>query len=110
MKKSFIIAFVSILAIVLLFRTFCGIFVIQPIGALPEGATIVYWRAGLDLNLSFIESADSLLEKWGAGVSILGRGIILATIAKPIKEKEIIRLGYSEAIYLWSTGGKKFVK
>ena len=88
------------------FRIFCGIFVIQPIGAVPEGATIIYWRSGL--NLPFISSADGLLDESGAGVSLLGRGVFLAQLANPIIEREIFRLGYSEALYLWSTNGKTY--
>lgn len=110
MKKKQIIISISILALGLFFRIFCGIFVIQPIGAIPEGATIVYLRTGMDLHLPFISSADGLLDKSGAGVSLLGRGMMLAKVAEPIKGNEIFRIGYSETIYLWSTGGKKFGK
>ena len=62
------------------------------------------------MNLPFIASADGLLEKSDVGVSLFGRGMILAKFAKPIKEKEIFRIGYSETLYLWSTGGKKYEK
>ena len=92
----------------LIFRLLCGIFVIQPIGAIPDGATIIYWRTGL--NLPFIASADGILEESGAGVSLLGRGILIGKLAEPIKEKEIFRFGYSETLYLWSTGGKTYEK
>lgn len=92
----------------LAFRLFCGIFVIQPIGAIPEGATIVYWRHGL--NLPFVASADGVLDKSGSGVSLLGRGMMLAALAPVVKEREIFRVGYIEALYLWSTGGKKYEK
>jgi len=108
MKKKLIIGSILILTIGLFFRIFCGIFVIQPIGAIPEGTTIIYWRSSM--NLPFIASADGLLDKSGAGVSLLGRGMMLAKVAEPIKENEIFRIGYSETIYLWSTGGKKFEK
>ncbi|MBT7996549.1 MAG: hypothetical protein HN691_16885 [Bacteroidetes bacterium] len=108
MKKKLIISLITVFVIGLLFRIFCGIFVIQPIGAIPEGTTIVYWRSGM--NMPFISSADGLLEKSGAGVSLLGRGLILAKVAEPIKENEIFRFGYSETLYLWSTGGKSYEK
>jgi hypothetical protein len=108
MKKKLIIISVSILAIGLFFIIFCGIFIIQPIGAIPEGTTIIYWRTGM--HLPFIASADGLLDKSGAGVSLLGRGMMLAKVAEPIKENEIFRIDYLETIYLWSTGGKKFEK
>jgi len=106
MKKNLIIVLILIFGIGLFFRLFCGIFVIQPIGAIPDGTTIVYWRSGL--NMPFVSSADGLLEKSGAGVSLLGRGFMLAKIAEPIKEREFFRFGYSETLYLWSTGGKEY--
>jgi hypothetical protein len=106
-RKQLISVLVCVLgSFSLFFRLFCGIFVIQPIGAIPDGATIVYWRSGL--NIPFIASADGLLYESGAGVSLLGRGLMLAKLAEPIKEREIFRFGYSETLYLWSTGGKKF--
>lgn len=52
-----------VVGFLIFFRVFCGIFIIQPIGAIPEGATIVYWRSGL--NVPFIASADGLLVKSG---------------------------------------------
>jgi len=107
-KRLIIILICAFGVLALFFRLFCGIFVIQPIGAIPDGATIVYWRSGL--NIPFVASADGLLEDSGAGVSLLGRGLILAELAEPIKEREIFRFGYSETLYLWSTGGKKYEK
>jgi hypothetical protein len=62
------------------------------------------------MNLPFISSADGLLEKSGARVSLLGRGMMLAKFAEPIKEREIFKTGYSKTIYLWSTGGKIYEK
>jgi len=108
-KTRILIILVCVFGALALFtRLFLGIFVIQPIGAIPDGATIVYWRSGL--NMPFVASADGLLEESGAGVSLLGRGIFLAKLAEPIKEREIFRFGYSETFYLWSTGGKKYEK
>jgi len=52
MKKTIITLFIVLIMVGILFRIFCGIFVIQPIGSIPEGATIIYWRSGL--NLPFI--------------------------------------------------------
>lgn len=93
----------------LLFVRIClGFFVIQPIGAVPEGVTIVYWRLGS--KLPFVASADGLLDQEGNGVSLFGRGILLAGLAGPLKERELFRMGYSKFLYLWSTGGKSFEK
>ena len=106
MKKLFQITLLVLITSAVIFRFACGIFVIQPIGALPEGITIVYLRT--DINLPFISSADGLLEESGAGVSLLGRGLMIAKFAKPIKERELFRFGYSETFYLWSTNGKEY--
>jgi hypothetical protein len=102
--KKFGIFILILIIILVLFRIFFGIFVIQPMGAIPDGVTIIYWRIGL--NIPFVASADGILEKSGSGVSLLGRGVLLAAISKPIIDKEIFRFGYSETLYLWSTGGK----
>jgi hypothetical protein len=107
-KRNVVILLCVLGGLILFFRIFCGIFVIQPIGAIPDGATIIYWRSGL--NLPFLASADGILSESGAGVSLLGRGLMLGKLAEPIMNRKIIRLGYSETLYLWSTGGKKFEK
>ncbi len=107
-KQLSVFLICALVGVVLLFRLLCGIFVIQPLGAIPDGVTIVYWRAGL--NIPFVASADGLLEKSGAGVSLLGRVMMLGTMAELIKEREIFRFGYSETFYLWSTGGKVYGK
>lgn len=83
-----------------------GLFVIQPIGAVPEGATIVYWRLGL--NLPFVASADSLQLEVQGRVSLLGRGMALAAVAEPIADRKIITLPYSRSLYLHSTGGREY--
>ncbi|NLT50358.1 MAG: hypothetical protein GXX85_05510 [Ignavibacteria bacterium] len=87
-----IIIYILIFSVLIFFTT--GIFVVQPIGALPEGATIVYWRFGT--SMPYITSADGMLSKSGAGVSLLGRGIALGSLLGNIKDKQIISLPYSQ--------------
>ena len=107
--KNFIIGvLILILAIGVLFRIFYGIFVIQPIGAIPEGTSIVYYRNGL--NMPFIASADGLLLDSGNDVTLLGRGVMMAGLADVLLEREVFRFPYSEALYLRSTGGVIFEK
>jgi hypothetical protein len=105
-KKILIISLCLFIGLAASFRLFCGIFVIQPLGALPDGTTIVYWRSGL--NMPFIASADGLLDQSDAGVSLLGRGMLLAGLSEPITNREMFRLGYSDTLYLWSTGGHRY--
>ena len=83
-----------------------GFFVIQPMGALPEGATVWYWRYGT--RLPFISSADGLLVDKQGGVSLLGREFVLATLVEPITEVKIASLPYSKTLYLISTKGREF--
>ena len=106
MKKILIIVLVTIVVIGVSFRIFCGIFVIQPIGSMPKGATFIYWRSGIDLP--FIESADGYLEKKGYPVSAFARGTVLMKYTESIKQKQIARFNYCERLYLYSTRGKKY--
>jgi len=97
---------ISLFIIIIAFRLLFGIFIIQPIGAIPDGATIVYFRAGL--NLPFVASADGLLEESGAGVSLLGRGLMIAKISELLEDRKVMTLPYSNSLYLWSTDGKEY--
>jgi hypothetical protein len=81
------------------------IFVVQPIGALPNGATAVIWRTG---KLNFIDSADGFCARESGGVSLLCRGAVLAAVAK--NNQILLRLPYSEALYEVSTDGKTYEK
>jgi hypothetical protein len=76
------------------------LFIVQPIGAVPDGVTLLMWRTG---RLHFIESADALCAREMGGVSLLCRGGVLAGVAQA--NAIIARLPYSESLYLVSTGG-----
>jgi len=79
------------------------VFVIQPIGALPEGKTLIIIRKH---NLQFIDSADGFCYRNQDRVNLLCRMMILGTVIKdsPI----LLRLPYSETLYNISTGGMQF--
>jgi len=81
------------------------IFVIQPIGAVPEGRTVIIWRSG---KLKFIDSADGFCARESDGVSLLCRMAVLSAIAKD--DRILLRLPYSETLYLISTDGKTYEK
>lgn len=79
------------------------VFVIQPIGALPEGRTLVTARVG---KIRFLDSADAICEREMGGVSLLCRSMIMG---KFLEETTVyFRLPYSETLYSWSTGGRKY--
>ncbi len=80
-------------------------FVVQPIGAIPNGVTAVIWRKG---NLNFIDSPDSLCLRTSGSVSLMCRSV---AIGAAVNNNEIIlRLPYSKKLYLISTNGQEFVK
>lgn len=106
MKKRITIGSVVALLLALGFYLCCGFLVVQPIGAVPEGATILYWRAGT--NLPFIGSADGILLKATGSVSLLGRAVAFGAIAERIADRKILTLPYSRTLYLISTDGKEF--
>ena len=101
MKKLLVAGAVAVLAIAI--YTPITIFVVPPIGAVPEGRTVVM----LQLNKTkFIDSPDAMCERIQGGVSLLCRGMIMAAVVE--KTKIIARLPYSEWLYLISTSGKRY--
>ncbi len=106
MKKICLIVSGIILLTCIFIYSNIGIFVIQPIGMIPEGISIVYWRSGT--KLPFLSSADGLLLKTTGEVSILGRMVMLGKMSELLEKKTITKLPYSEWFYLKSTGGVKF--
>jgi|SRR6056297_224080 len=103
-KIPIILLGLAVILLVLFFTT--GFFVIQPIGAIPDGVTIWYFRAGL--NLGFIESADGILLDSSGEVSLFGRAAMIGKVVELIDDKTIAKLLYSNTMYRISTGGIEF--
>ncbi len=102
MKK--VLISVTCVAIALIIAAqFVTIFVIQPIGAIPEGRTIIVSRL---TKLHFIDSPDALCEREMGGVSLLCRGVVAGRVAR--EATIIARLPYSSMLYGISTGGKSY--
>ena len=70
MKKRHTIALVIIAVLMVLIYTQITIFVIPPIGAVPEGKTIIITRLN---KTEFIDSPDGMCERIQGGVSLLCR-------------------------------------
>lgn len=96
-RIAFVFLFVVLLVVVHSQITF---FVVQPIGAVPEGRTIVIWRTG---RLKFIDSADGVCARETGVVNLLCRGAVLGALVET--NTILLRLPYSETLYLVSTGG-----
>jgi len=84
----------------ILIYTQITLFVIQPIGVVPEGKTLVILRLN---KTDFIESADSICEREMGGVSLICRIGVLGAVTS--KSKVLLRLPYSSMLYKISTGG-----
>ncbi len=82
-----------------------GIFVIQPIGALPDGVTFIYHSRNPEMP--FISSPDGLCLEFQGSVTLLCRmGGITAGVE--LLDRKIIKLPYMRWMYLRSTGGAEF--
>jgi hypothetical protein len=75
-----------------------GLFIVPPIGAVPEGRTLVVIRSG---NMKFIDSADGICQRVQDGVSLLCRGVALASVLK--NSVILLRLPYSETLDKFTT-------
>jgi len=100
--KFFIAAGAVILAC-LIASQLLTIFVVQPIGAVPDGRTLIVWRTS---ELNFIDSADAMCERKMHGVSLICRGSALAAVVQ--NATILARLPYSETLYKYSTGGATY--
>lgn len=103
MRKRSIVALIAVAFVAIFMYTQLTLFVIQPLGAIPEGRTLVIWRTG---KLKFIDSADGVCVREMGGLSLLCRMAVLGAVAK--NSTILVRLPYSETLYLISTGGKKY--
>ncbi len=102
-SKSILFVGVGVVASVVIIAHFAlTLFMIQPIGMLPEGRTLVTSRIGLS---SLIDGEDAIFERQMGGISLLCRSI---TIGKYMEETTLFfRSPYSETLCLWSTDGRK---
>lgn len=101
MKKSLIAAL--LIAVAIAIYTQLTVFVVPPIGAVPEGRTVIILRLN---KTDFIDSPDAICYRLQGGVSLLCRGMTMAAVVE--NSKILVRLPYSDWLYLVSTGGKRF--
>lgn len=100
MKRLVVLAVVVGLLLAVISRL--GFYAVQPIGALPEGVTMIVWRAS---DEPFFNSPDAFCLRVQGGVSLLCRGLALGQAPT---DRIILRLPYMEWAYLRSTGGRIF--
>jgi hypothetical protein len=102
-KRTKIVASILIIVVIaiIILITQTGFFVYEPIGDMPEGGTVWYWRNGLDMD--FISSADGILIKEGMVVSFLSRPLMLIKVLEEIDGKNIANFPYSDFLFRYST-------
>jgi hypothetical protein len=98
-----IAAAIGVGAAALIASTQVTFFVIQPIGAVPDGRTLLISRL---TSMQFIDSADAWCERRMGKVNLLCRAAVIARVAQ--EADVLLRLPYSETLYLWSTGGTTY--
>lgn len=103
MKKTHTVLLVVVAVLSILIYTQITIFVIQPIGVLPEGKTLIITRLN---KTQFIDSADAICERELGGVSLICRIGVMAGVAS--NATILMRLPYSSWLYSISTGGKTY--
>lgn len=101
MKKYMAAGVASVLAIIA--YTQLTFFVIPPVGAIPEGRTVVILRLR---NTQFIDSPDAMCQRIQGGVSLLCRAFAMGSALN--NSKILFRLPYMDWLYLASTGGKRY--
>lgn len=103
MNNRKIVFLCLVLSFILVIYTQITLFVIPPIGAIPDGVTVVMSRTE---KTKFIDSPDALCERIQGGVSLLCRGLAMGIV---IKQSTIyFKLPYSSFLYGISTSGKKY--
>ena len=101
--KIALIACAALITVAMIVLSQVTVFVVQPIGAVPEGRTIVMSRLA---NTRFIDSADAICLRIQDGVNLLCRTMVLGQV---LGEATIyLRLPYSRTLYRFSTGGVEF--
>jgi hypothetical protein len=103
MKKIIIICLAILVLVSAVGATKITLFVIPPIGAIPEGKILVIHRLE---KTKFIDSPDAMCERIQGGVSLLCRGMAIAAIAN--NNEIIVKLPYSSFLYEISTDGNKY--
>ncbi|WP_346838130.1 hypothetical protein [Microbulbifer sp. SAOS-129_SWC] len=105
MNKKIIISLSLVTLATVLFFTQVTIFVVQPIGAVPKGKTLIMLRMN---KTKLIDSADAMCAREMGSVNLLCRGMIMAVVVN--KGTILLRLPYSEFLYGISTDGKKYAR
>ena len=102
-RRRFLLPMSLLLVVIVAASTQLTLFVVQPIGSVPDGRTILIQRLE---GGTFIDSAGAMCEGIQGNVNLLCRGMILARVGE--NSHVYLRLPYSQTLYMLSTGGKAY--
>ncbi|MDL0009129.1 hypothetical protein NVR49_21335 [Enterobacter roggenkampii] len=105
MKKYIFLIFILVLVVGGFIIKSMTVFSVQPIGAMPEGTTLLIWKKG---DMPFFESPDGMCIRKQGYVSLMCRTIALGAAID--EDSIVMRLPYIKSAYLLSTGNKEFDK
>ena len=94
---------ISIVILLIVSYTQLTFFVIQPIGAVPKGKTVVMLRLN---KTNFIDSADAMCTRETKSVNLLCRGMMMGVVLN--KATILVKLPYSKVLYDISTDSKVY--
>ena len=103
MRGRSVLILITMAVVVVVTYTQLSVFVVPPIGAVPEGRTLIISR--LD-NSQFIDSPDAMCERFQGAVNLFCRGMVLGAVGK--NATIYLRLPYSSLLYQISTGGQVY--
>ena len=104
-RSRYVLVAVVILLILIWVFLRPGVFTVQPIGALPEGVTIIYHSRNPEMP--FFSSPDGLCLQIQDSVTLLCRAAGIAAVEE-LSDRIMLRLPYNHWAYLQSTDGREF--
>ncbi len=104
MNKKLIILISTVIILIVTYSQIT-LFVVQPIGAVPNGKTLVILRLN---KTNFIDSADAMCVRETGSLNLICRGMMMSAVIN--KSKILLKLPYSKFLYEISTGGKEYTK
>ena len=101
-SRRAVVSAMVVIACVAFVATFLGLYSVQPIGALPEGGTVLVWRED---DEPFFNSPDAHCLRRIGSVSLVCRGLAMGQAPM---DRIILRLPYLAWAYSLSVGGREF--
>ena len=78
-KQKIILISIICVVVMLVVYTQITLFIIPPIGAIPEGKTVIILRLN---KTKFIDSPDAMCERLQGSVNLFCRGVMLGVVAE----------------------------